>query len=243
MSCLKACKLPRCPASHLRGLTRKKTVRHADSTGARRKEPPNLASHPCAPHPAILHVFLLESVRNSLAGVLPGHTALGALWALQVLSSENRPSHSKLPGGEVARICIKGTWDDQVFFLNQFDISSVWCLRDLPIATSVNMEAASRGHFRLAGREYPKVTWWREPEMRKVYFILMFVVLTSVSVFVYVISKADSSQMQGYKRVRFEHGEWPSSVGPVQLMYVHLEIRRNLYIRLESQMSLFVFSH
>lgn len=117
MSCLKACKLPRCPASHLRGLTRKKTVRHADSTGARRKEPPNLASHPCAPHPAILHVFLLESVRNSLAGVLAGHTALGALWALQVLSSENRPSHSKLPSGEVARICIKGTWDDQVFFL------------------------------------------------------------------------------------------------------------------------------
>lgn len=79
--------------------------------------------------------------------------------------------------------------------------------------------------------------------MRKVYFILMFVVLTSVSVFVYVILKADSSQMQGYKWVRFEHGEWPSSVGPVQLMYVHLEIRRNLYIRLESQMSLFVFSH
>ncbi|KAK8197835.1 general substrate transporter [Phyllosticta capitalensis] len=53
------------------------------------------------------------------------------------------------------------------------------------------MEAASRGHFRLAGREYPKVTWWREPEMRKVYFILMFVVLTSAT------NGYDSSMVNG----------------------------------------------
>ncbi|KAK8175483.1 MFS transporter [Phyllosticta citrichinensis] len=43
------------------------------------------------------------------------------------------------------------------------------------------MDSASKGHFRLAGQEFPKVTWWKEPEMRKVYFILMFVVLTSAT--------------------------------------------------------------
>ncbi|EOD45692.1 putative hexose transporter protein [Neofusicoccum parvum UCRNP2] len=43
------------------------------------------------------------------------------------------------------------------------------------------MEAATRGHFRLAGREYPAVTWWKEPQMRKTYICLMFVVLTSAT--------------------------------------------------------------
>ncbi|KAK8186015.1 general substrate transporter [Phyllosticta citribraziliensis] len=53
------------------------------------------------------------------------------------------------------------------------------------------MDSASRGHFRLAGQEFPKVTWWKEPEMRKVYFILMFVVLTSAT------NGYDSSMVNG----------------------------------------------
>lgn len=44
------------------------------------------------------------------------------------------------------------------------------------------MEAATKGHFRLAGREFPAVAWWKEPNMRKTYICLMFVILTSVSI-------------------------------------------------------------
>lgn len=43
------------------------------------------------------------------------------------------------------------------------------------------MEAATKGHFRLGGREFPEVKWWKEPNMRKTYICLMFVILTSVS--------------------------------------------------------------
>lgn len=34
--------------------------------------------------------------------------------------------------------------------------------------------------FELAGRQFPRVTWWKNPGMRKTYICLMFVVLTSV---------------------------------------------------------------
>ncbi|GAB7349590.1 hypothetical protein MBLNU459_g0280t3 [Dothideomycetes sp. NU459] len=43
------------------------------------------------------------------------------------------------------------------------------------------MEAATKGHFRLADREFPKVTWFTDPGMRKTYICLMFVVLTSAT--------------------------------------------------------------
>lgn len=35
--------------------------------------------------------------------------------------------------------------------------------------------------FELAGRQFPRVTWYKDPGMRKTYICLMFVVLTSVS--------------------------------------------------------------
>ncbi|KAK0650115.1 Lactose permease [Lasiodiplodia hormozganensis] len=43
------------------------------------------------------------------------------------------------------------------------------------------MEAATKGHFRLGGREFPEVKWWKEPNMRKTYICLMFVILTSAT--------------------------------------------------------------
>lgn len=43
------------------------------------------------------------------------------------------------------------------------------------------MEAATKGHFRLAGREFPQVTWFTDPALRKTYICLMFVVLTSAT--------------------------------------------------------------
>ncbi|KAF2429937.1 hypothetical protein EJ08DRAFT_697961 [Tothia fuscella] len=43
------------------------------------------------------------------------------------------------------------------------------------------MEAPTKGTFRLAEREFPRVTWYTDKAMRKTYICLMFVVLTSAT--------------------------------------------------------------
>lgn len=43
------------------------------------------------------------------------------------------------------------------------------------------MEAPTKGTFRLAGREFPAVTWYKDPALRRTYICLMFVVLTSAT--------------------------------------------------------------
>ncbi|OQO08961.1 hypothetical protein B0A48_05851 [Cryoendolithus antarcticus] len=43
------------------------------------------------------------------------------------------------------------------------------------------MEAPTKGTFRLAGREFPAVTWYKDPGLRKTYICLCFVVLTSAT--------------------------------------------------------------
>jgi len=43
------------------------------------------------------------------------------------------------------------------------------------------MDAPTAGTFRLADREFPKVTWFTDPGLRKTYICLMFVVLTSAT--------------------------------------------------------------
>lgn len=43
------------------------------------------------------------------------------------------------------------------------------------------MERPTKGTFRLAGREFPEVTWYTDPALRRTYLILMFVVLTSAT--------------------------------------------------------------
>lgn len=43
------------------------------------------------------------------------------------------------------------------------------------------MEAPTKGTFRLAGREFPTVTWYKDPGLRKTYLCLMFVVITSAT--------------------------------------------------------------
>ena len=53
------------------------------------------------------------------------------------------------------------------------------------------MEAPTKGHFRLAGREFPAVTWYKDPGLRKTYICLMFVVLTSAT------NGYDGSMMNG----------------------------------------------
>ena len=37
------------------------------------------------------------------------------------------------------------------------------------------------GHFRLAGKEFPEVTWYRLPHLRNTYLLLFFVILTSAT--------------------------------------------------------------
>lgn len=43
------------------------------------------------------------------------------------------------------------------------------------------MEAATKGYYRLAGREFPKVNWLTDPGLRRTYICLMFVVITSAT--------------------------------------------------------------
>ena len=43
------------------------------------------------------------------------------------------------------------------------------------------MEAPTKGTFRLAGREFPKVTWYKDKGLRRYYLCLMLVVLTSAT--------------------------------------------------------------
>jgi hypothetical protein len=43
------------------------------------------------------------------------------------------------------------------------------------------MEAPTKGTFRLAGREFPEVTWYKDPALRRTYICLMFVVITSAT--------------------------------------------------------------
>lgn len=37
------------------------------------------------------------------------------------------------------------------------------------------------GHFKVAGREFQNISWWKVPKLRNTYLLLFFVILTSVS--------------------------------------------------------------
>ena len=43
------------------------------------------------------------------------------------------------------------------------------------------MERPTKGTFRLAGREFPEVTWYKDPALRRTYLCLMLVVITSAT--------------------------------------------------------------
>lgn len=43
------------------------------------------------------------------------------------------------------------------------------------------MDKPTKGTFRLAGQEFPTVTWYKDPALRKNYICLMFVVITSAT--------------------------------------------------------------
>jgi hypothetical protein len=50
---------------------------------------------------------------------------------------------------------------------------------------------ASKSTFEVGGREFPRVTWYKEPGMRGLYIALMFAVLTSAT------NGYDGSMMNG----------------------------------------------
>jgi len=58
------------------------------------------------------------------------------------------------------------------------------------------MEAATKGHYRLAGREFPKVNWLTDPGLRRNYICLMFVVITSAT------NGYDGSMMNGLQALK-----------------------------------------
>lgn len=52
-------------------------------------------------------------------------------------------------------------------------------------------------HFELAGREFPAVTWYTNPGMRKTYLTLIFVVMTSAT------NGYDGSMMNGLQTLPY----------------------------------------
>ncbi|KAF2795075.1 hexose transporter protein [Melanomma pulvis-pyrius CBS 109.77] len=41
--------------------------------------------------------------------------------------------------------------------------------------------SVTKGHFRVAGKEFPNIRWWSLPRLRSTYFLLFFVILTSAT--------------------------------------------------------------
>ncbi|KAF2250441.1 hexose transporter protein [Trematosphaeria pertusa] len=41
--------------------------------------------------------------------------------------------------------------------------------------------SVTKGHFKVCGREFPNVTWYKLPHLRRTYFLLFFVILTSAT--------------------------------------------------------------
>jgi hypothetical protein len=37
------------------------------------------------------------------------------------------------------------------------------------------------GHFKIAGKEFPEISWWKVSRLRNTYLLLFFVVLTSAT--------------------------------------------------------------
>lgn len=60
---------------------------------------------------------------------------------------------------------------------------------------------ATKDTFEIAGREFPRITWWKEPGMRGLYVCLMFAVLTSAT------NGYDGSMMNGLQAL----DQWKSS--------------------------------
>lgn len=57
------------------------------------------------------------------------------------------------------------------------------CLQPEGISHTPVFAMPSSSTFELAGRQFPKVTWYKDPGMRKTYICLMLVVLTAVCIF------------------------------------------------------------
>jgi hypothetical protein len=48
-------------------------------------------------------------------------------------------------------------------------------------ATALVDTSATPGHFRVAGKEFPNVTWYKQKNLRSAYFLLFFVILTAAT--------------------------------------------------------------
>lgn len=55
----------------------------------------------------------------------------------------------------------------------------------------------SKDTFEVGGREFPRITWYKEPGMRGVYIALMFAVLTSAT------NGYDGSMMNGLQTLHY----------------------------------------
>lgn len=65
-----------------------------------------------------------------------------------------------------------------------------------------------RPTFELAGREFSRITWYKDPTLRKLYICLLFVVLTSVSLQIdQPFKKEKLTGSIGYQRLRWLYAQ------------------------------------
>jgi hypothetical protein len=60
-------------------------------------------------------------------------------------------------------------------------LNNVWGNHSLVTIASMPFYTPSKPTFELAGKQFPRVTWYKEPRLRRLYITLMFAVLTSAT--------------------------------------------------------------
>jgi MFS family permease len=57
--------------------------------------------------------------------------------------------------------------------------------------------APPRGHFFFAGRAFPRIPWWKRPNLRKLYFYIVILILTNTA------NGFDGSMMNGLQSLSY----------------------------------------
>lgn len=88
-------------------------------------------------------------------------------------------------------------------------------------------EKPSKGHFRLAGKEFPRLKWWTVPKMRILYFYIFALIATNTN------SGFNSSMMNGLQSLVYwqEYFNHPTgSILGMQLQSSLTRITRTIYV-------------
>jgi hypothetical protein len=79
------------------------------------------------------------------------------------------------------RINFSDTLKSLNIYLFPNPLNNVWDNQSPVTIASMPIYTPSKTTFELAGKQFPRVTWYKEPSLRRLYITLMFAVLTSAT--------------------------------------------------------------